>query len=84
MELLRKDKGPSFGHMVAYYGSDEVWSCSVLVFPDAVKNGDTAFELAVRLHVKNWHPGVWSWKSNNGESHTKKSGSTAKKERIRT
>ena len=21
MELLRKDKGPSFGHMVAYYGS---------------------------------------------------------------
>ena len=33
MQLLRKDKGPSFGHMVAYYGSDEVWSCSVLVFP---------------------------------------------------
>ena len=53
MELLRKDKGPSFGHMVAYYGSDEVCSCSVLVFPDAVKNGDTAFELALRLHVKN-------------------------------
>ena len=53
MELLRKDKGPSFVHMVAYYGSDEVWSCSVLVFPDAVKNGDTAFELALRLHVQN-------------------------------
>ena len=53
MELLRKDKGPSFVHMVAYSGSDEVWSCSVLVFPDAVKNGDTEFELALRLHVQN-------------------------------
>ena len=53
MELLRSDKGPSLGHMVAYSGSDEVWSRSVLVFPDAVKNGDTAFELALRLHVQN-------------------------------
>ena len=42
MELLRRDKGPNFGHMVAYYnGSDEVWS-SMLVFSDVVKNGDTA------------------------------------------
>ena len=42
MELLRRDKKPNLGHMVAYYnGSDEVWS-SMLVFPDAVKNGDTA------------------------------------------
>ena len=42
MELLRRDKGPNLGHMVAYYtGSDEVWS-SMFVFPDAVKNGDTA------------------------------------------
>ena len=45
MELQRREKGPSLGHMVAYYGSDEVWS-SVMVFPDAVKNGDTVFELA--------------------------------------
>ena len=49
MELLRRDKGPSLGHMVAYYGSDEVGS-SVLVFPHAVKDGDTAFKLA---HGKN-------------------------------
>ena len=42
MELIRRDKGPNLGHMVAYYnGSDEVWS-SMLVFSDAVKNGDTA------------------------------------------
>ena len=36
MELLRRDKGPSLGHMAAYYGSDEVWS-SMLVFPRADK-----------------------------------------------
>lgn len=50
MELLRRDKGPSLGHMVAYYGSDEVWS-SMLVFPEAVKNGDTAFELAHGMNI---------------------------------
>ena len=50
MELLRSDKGPSLGHMVAYYGSDEVWS-SMLVFPDAVKNGVTAFELAHGMNI---------------------------------
>ena len=37
----------------------------------------------LRLHVQNWHPRVWSCKSNNGESHTR-SGFTAKKVRIRT
>ena len=42
MELLRRDKGPNLGHRVAYYdGSDKVWS-SMFVFPDAIKNGDTA------------------------------------------
>ena len=42
MELIRRDKRPNLGHMVAYYnGSDEVWS-SMLVFSDAVKNSDTA------------------------------------------
>lgn len=50
MELLRRDKGPSLGHMVAYYGSDEVWS-SMLVFPEAVKNGDAAFEPAHGMNI---------------------------------
>ena len=53
MELLRREKGPSLGHMVAYYGSDEVCS-SGLVFPDAVKNGDTAFELAHGMNIYNY------------------------------
>ena len=48
--MLRREKGPSLGHMVAYYGSDEVCS-SVLVFPDAVENGDTAFELANGMNI---------------------------------
>ena len=50
MELLRRDKGPSLGHMVAYYGSEEVWS-SMLVFPEGVKNGDTAFKLAHGINI---------------------------------
>jgi len=50
MELLRRDKGPSLGHMVAYYGSDEVGS-SVLVFPYAVKNGDIAFKLSHGMNI---------------------------------
>ena len=48
MKLLRRDKGPSLGHMVGYYGSDEVWT-AMLAFPEEIKNGDTdhtAFELA--------------------------------------
>ena len=45
MELLRRDKGPSLGHMVGYYGSDEVWT-AMLAFPETIKNGDSAFELA--------------------------------------
>ena len=50
MELLRRDKGPSLGHMVGYYGSDEVWT-AMLAFPEAVKNGDTAFELAHGMNI---------------------------------
>ena len=50
MELLRREKEPSLGHMIAHYGCDEVCS-SVLVFPDAVKNGDTAFELAHGMNI---------------------------------
>ena len=45
MELLRRDKGPSLGHMVGYYGSNELWT-AMLAFPEAIKNGDGAFELA--------------------------------------
>ena len=46
MELLRRDKGPSLGHMVGYYGSDEIWT-AMLALPDAIKHGgDTAFEIA--------------------------------------
>ena len=51
MELLRRDKGPSLGHMVSYYGSDEVWT-AMLAFPEAVKHGDdTAFELAHGMNI---------------------------------
>ena len=51
MGFLRRDKGPSLGHMVSYYGSDEVWT-SMLVLPEAIKDcGDTAFELARTLAV---------------------------------
>ena len=45
MELLRRDKGPSLGHVVRYYGSDELWT-AMLAFPEAIKNGVRAFELA--------------------------------------
>ena len=53
MELLRRDKGPSLGHMVGYYGSDELWT-AMLAFPEAIKNdenGDTAFELAHGMNI---------------------------------
>ena len=51
MELLRRDKGPSLGHMVGYYASDEVWA-AMLAFPKAVKDGgDTAFELAHGMNL---------------------------------
>ena len=51
MELLRRDKGPSLGHMVGYYASDEVWA-AMLAFPQAVKDdGDTAFELAHGMNL---------------------------------
>lgn len=45
MELLRRDNGPSLGHMVGYYVSDELWA-TMLAFPEAIKNGDRAFERA--------------------------------------
>ena len=51
MELLRRDKGPSLGHMVGYYASDEVWA-AMLAFPQAVKDdGDTAFEIAHGMNL---------------------------------
>lgn len=51
MELLRRDKGPSLGHMVSYYGSDEVWT-AMLGLPEAIKHGgDTAFELAHGMNL---------------------------------
>ena len=38
MELLRGNKETSLGHIVAYYGGEEVWSSlSMLVFPEAFK-----------------------------------------------
>ena len=45
MELLRRDNGPSLGHMVAYYLSEEIWS-AMFELPQAVKRSETAFELA--------------------------------------
>ena len=54
MELLRRDKGPSLGHMVGYYASDEVWA-AMLAFPEAVKDsGDTAFERAHGMNLYNY------------------------------
>ena len=51
MELLRRDKGPSLGHMVGYYGSDEFWT-AMLAIPEAIKRGgDTAFELAHGMNL---------------------------------
>ena len=51
MELLRRDKGPSLGHMVSYYGSDEVWT-AMLGLPEAIKHGgDTAFELVHGMNL---------------------------------
>lgn len=51
MELLRRDKGPSLGHMVSYYGSDEVWT-AMLALPESIKHGgDTAFELAHGMNL---------------------------------
>ena len=51
MELLRRDKGPSLGHMVSYYGSDEVWT-AMFGLPEAIKHGgDTAFELAHGMNL---------------------------------
>ena len=51
MELLRRDKGPSLGHMVSYYGSDEIWT-AMLALPEAIKHGgDTAFEIAHGMNL---------------------------------
>ena len=38
MELLRRDKGPSLGHMVGYFVSDEVWA-AMLALPEVIKHG---------------------------------------------
>lgn len=51
MELLRRDNGPSLGHMVSYYGSDEVWT-AMLGLPEAIKHGgNTAFELVHGMNL---------------------------------
>lgn len=50
MQLLRRDKGPSLGHMVGYHTSDEMWT-AMLDFPEAVKTGNTAFELAHGMNL---------------------------------
>ena len=86
MELLRREKGPSLGHMVAYYGSNEV--CSSVGFSWCGQKRwysvwACSWHEHLRLHVQNLHPRVWSCKSNNGESRTR-SGFAAKKVRIRT
>ena len=43
--------GPSLGHKVGYYASDEVWA-AMLAFPEAVKDGgDTLFERAHGMNL---------------------------------
>ena len=50
IELLRRDEGPSMGHLVFYYGSDEVWA-AMMEFPEAVKTGRPAYEIAHGVNV---------------------------------
>ena len=45
IELLRRDQGQSMGHLVCYYGSDEIWA-AMMEFPEAVKSGQPAYEIA--------------------------------------
>jgi len=42
MELLRKDNGPSMGHVVEFCTNDEMWKAAVS-FPEAVKQDRPAF-----------------------------------------
>ena len=71
MELLRRDKGPSLGHMVGYYASDEVWA-AMLAFPQAVKDGgDTAFE---RAHGMNLYDYIYRAEELEYSSPTKSEG----------
>lgn len=44
MELLRRDKGPSLGHMVSYYSSEEHFS-ALRHLPESVRKGEPAFIL---------------------------------------
>ena len=50
LEMLRRDRGASMGHWVAYRVSDEHW-LSTLNLPQAVKTGQPAFELAHGLNL---------------------------------
>lgn len=44
IELFCRDKGPSLGHMVSYYGSEEVWT-SMLGLPEAIQHsGDYVYK----------------------------------------
>ncbi|KXJ24419.1 6-hydroxytryprostatin B O-methyltransferase [Exaiptasia diaphana] len=44
MELLRRDKGPSLGHLVHYYGSEEHFF-ALGMLPECVRHGKPAFKL---------------------------------------
>ncbi|KAK3731532.1 hypothetical protein QZH41_002015 [Actinostola sp. cb2023] len=44
MELLRRDEGPSMGHVVGFFCSEEMWKATVS-FPEAVKQNCPAFVL---------------------------------------
>ena len=59
MELLRREKGPSLGHMVAYYGSNEV--CSSVGFSWCGQKRwysvwACSWHEHLRLHVQNYTP----------------------------
>lgn len=50
MELFRRDKGLSFGYMVSYYGSDEIWIV-MLGFLEVIKySGDIVFEFVYGMN----------------------------------
>ena len=56
IELLRRDQGPSMGHLVSYFGSDEIWA-AMMEFPEAVKSGRPAYEIAHGMNVYEYMAG---------------------------
>ena len=56
IELLRRDQGPSMGNVVAYINSDQIWA-AMMEFPEAVKSGRLAFEMAHGMNVYEYMAG---------------------------